>query len=137
MQWEKVMQIFYFNPAKAQSFLHDKVLGRIIEYKDESISLLLNPVFSLSKLTISAMMWSQSVTWYLLTIFKLKKNHFNMYLQVMKNVRNKLHFENSYLEMFSLYVILLPKMTCETKKFLIFSHWVTWKHNLLTCWKCS
>lgn len=45
MQWEKVMQIFYFNPAKAQSFLHDKVLGRAFGYKDELISLSLNPVF--------------------------------------------------------------------------------------------
>lgn len=33
-----------------------------------------------------------------------------------ENVRNKLHFENSYLAMFSLHVILLPKKTCGNHK---------------------
>ena len=33
-----------------------------------------------------------------------------------ENVRNKLHFENNYLEMFSLNVILLLKNTCGNHK---------------------
>ena len=34
-----------------------------------------------------------------------------------ENVRNKLHFENSYLEMFSLHVFIAKKDMCKSQKF--------------------